>query len=68
MGDTFRGKKGKQLSGIEYLVRNLNTWSTKTLVEHIRRHGSDPESLTNRQTLIVQLAHLMIKHDELMQQ
>lgn len=62
--DTFKGKKGKPLSGIEYLVRHLNTWSTKTLLLHIRQFDLEPESLTHRQTLIVQLASAMIKADK----
>lgn len=58
--DTFKGKKGKPLSGIEIVVRNLNTWSTKTLIAGIRGQGEEPESLTNRQTLIIQLARITI--------
>lgn len=63
--DTFsHGKHGKRLSEIEILVRNLNTWSTKTLIQRITNYGQVPESATNKQILIVQLAHTMIKHDK----
>jgi hypothetical protein len=63
--DTFsKGKKGTPRTGMEILVMRLNTWSTKTLLQHIRKHGRNPESLTNRQTLIVQLAKAMIDDDQ----
>lgn len=61
--DSFSyGKRGRRLSESEQLVRRLITWHDKTLQAALHNRGVSTGGMS-RQTMIVELAFLMLKKD-----